>query len=162
MISIAVIVHEKKRGEASDTLKTKPLLVLLQILVNQVLFFQSVQLALMEKTIRKQILFYAWYLLVMFTIDVAASEPFSWWQVFSSLECSFFIQRGILTCLGLIVTFLFSGAAFSGIVHDTTKVLSLFKRNIHLQFLHPNRFLHLRLLTTFSLCLSCISLWSPL
>jgi hypothetical protein len=69
-----------------------------------------------------QIAFYVCYLMTTFTIDVAGMERFSVWQVFSSLEFSFFGRRGLLTCLSLVLAMTVAGFAFASIVRDSRKV----------------------------------------
>jgi len=44
------------------------------------------------------------YLLVTFTLDIAANEIFWWTQVFAAIETSFVTKRGLITSLSLIVS----------------------------------------------------------
>eukprot|EP01114_Cavostelium_apophysatum_P006849 TRINITY_DN1835_c0_g1_i1.p1 TRINITY_DN1835_c0_g1~~TRINITY_DN1835_c0_g1_i1.p1 ORF type:complete len:299 (-),score=50.73 TRINITY_DN1835_c0_g1_i1:28-924(-) len=103
LLAVVVLVVESKR-ENDDILKINPLAVLLQIFLNQVGF-------------------YAMYLLVTFSLDVAIREPFWIHQVFSSVEFSFSTYRGLFTGLALILSMSSAAIVLAGVVGSYKNML---------------------------------------
>jgi len=85
LIITGIVLFFERRRDNDDILRIKPLLVLRNIIINQIGFYML-------------------YLLVVFTLNIAASEIFWWTQVFTAVEFSFVTKRGLMTSLALIVT----------------------------------------------------------
>lgn len=56
------------------------------------------------------------YLIIMFSIDIASFEHFSFVQVFGSSDSGFYSRRGLITGLGLFLSLSFGSIAFAGVV----------------------------------------------
>eukprot|EP01119_Soliformovum_irregulare_P024385 TRINITY_DN8731_c0_g2_i1.p1 TRINITY_DN8731_c0_g2~~TRINITY_DN8731_c0_g2_i1.p1 ORF type:complete len:324 (+),score=42.36 TRINITY_DN8731_c0_g2_i1:82-1053(+) len=98
IITIIVLVVEK-RSDDEEILKTKPLIVIRNITLNQLTF-------------------YAIYLLVAFTFDIGAAEPFKWTQVFTSMDFGFYSKRQIITDFVLMFTMASVCLPLTAIVRD--------------------------------------------
>jgi len=101
-IALLVLINEAKTDR--DPGDIKPLIVIRNIFVNQIGF-------------------YLLYLFLMFTIDIASLEPFWVHQVFTSVECSFFTKRGLVTGLGLIAAFASVSMVLTSVVQTYRNML---------------------------------------
>jgi len=84
MILIVIVLFVDKKYGSDEVLELKPWHVLRSIFISQVGF-------------------YSLYLYIVFSVNLVATEPFWWTQVFSSLEFSFFTRRGLISFFSLIL-----------------------------------------------------------
>jgi len=99
-----IIILYESRSDDDDILKLNPWLIVSKIILNQIGF-------------------YAIYLLITFSIDIASQEKFSVYQVFASIEFSFSTFRGLITGLCLILAMGFVSIILTGVVQTYKNML---------------------------------------
>jgi len=99
VIATLVLFYEKYFGD-DDILDINPLSVLLKIVIIQVFF-------------------YAQYILITFSVDLLAQEPFWISQVFEPFEFAFHTTRGLATFFSLIIAFLSLALPLTAVVQHS-------------------------------------------